>query len=72
MNRRLASGLVLVLGVVLIGWGVAYGRSKNLDANSWAAWVQAVGSVLAILVAVAVADFHVHAERAEASLVQDR
>lgn len=61
MNRKVLWGLICTATAVGAVW---YGRTKNLDPVAWAAWVQAIGSVLAILVAVAVADYHVRSERA--------
>lgn len=63
MNRQFAWGIGAGIGAVALWGGLFYGRSKQLDADDWAAWVQAIGSVVAILVAVAVADFHVRSER---------
>jgi hypothetical protein len=63
MNRWYRGILVGGALVLLLFAGVTFGRSEKLNASEWAAWVQAVGSVLAILAAVAVADFHVRVER---------
>ena len=42
-------GILLVLGFI---WDlILVGRAYNLDKGEWASWVQAVGSILAIMVA---------------------
>lgn len=51
-NKRLVVWIGIVSLIVLFA-GLAYiGAKKSLNSGEWAAWVQAVGSVLAILVAV--------------------
>jgi hypothetical protein len=73
MNKRLLSlgFLVFAFISILLTVGIAVGIRYNLSKSDWAAWVQAIGSIGAILAAVGVVQYQ-HRQQARLALEAKR